>query len=498
MAIGPSDTLLGEGQKPRRPGLPATFETNPVLSGPPGQGPAAPVGVGTQRPSTLGRSSGSPAASPAAAAPKPPTGPSFLESISGQGFMDRMQQAGRNVGAAMGAPSNDAGFAPGGKFGVGALDPRANLTAAERGAAIGQTISGNVDRFKNAAIGGGKSFRAAVETGLGPIVSPVVDFAKGLLGGQEGLSREAQARAATPADQMYRPPSRPAPAQQGAPQPPQLLPEVVPAAAPGMAGTQAAPMNTIIGADGQPRAAVIAPGLQGGPVAMTPAAQQQPQAPALPMQMAPGSVARADPSRTRAGDEATRGVMQEIESQLFRNSFAAGRGSRSARGLQGQLTQALAGLAPTLGASADAADARNVQARTALAQTQAQQNAAQLQAQTAAGINERRAQAAELVAQIGAGARPPTLLTGEQGAFSIGPNGQAVPVLAPDGSQVRPAGGGGQGIRPDTLFKEFNARIAAIQGDPTLSPELKAQQVEQLYADPLFQGLTQYLPQPGQ
>lgn len=486
MAIGPSDTLLGEGQKPRRPGLPATFETNPVLSGPPGQGPAAPVGVGTQRPSTLGRSGGSPAASPAAAAPKPPTGPSFLESISGQGFMDRMQQAGRNVGAAMGAPSNDAGFAPGGKFGVGALDPRANLTAAERGAAIRQTISGNVDRFNNAVVGGGKSLRAGIETGLTPVVRPVVDFAKGLLVGQEGLSQGAQAGNSP---QPAPPPSSSAPPRQEAPKPPQLLPEVVPTAA---------PMNTIIGADGQPRAAVIAPGLQGGPVAMTPAAQQQPQPPALPMQMAPGSVARVDPSRTRAGDEATRGVMQEIESQLFRNSFAAGRGSRSARGLQGQLTQALAGLAPTLGASADAADARNVQARTALAQTQAQQNAAQLQAQTAAGINERRAQAAELVAQIGAGARPPTLLTGEQGAFSIGPNGQAVPVLAPDGSQVRPAGGGGQGIRPDTLFKEFNARIAAIQGDPTLSPELKAQQVEQLYADPLFQGLTQYLPQPGQ
>jgi hypothetical protein len=72
-----------------------------------------------------------------------------------------------------------------------------------------------------------------------------------------------------------------------------------------------------------------------------------------------------------------------------------------------------------------------------------------------------------------------------------------VPELAPDGSQVRPAGGGGQGVRPDTLFKEFNGRIAAIQGDPTLSPEVKQQQIQQLYADPLFQGLAQYL-QPSQ
>lgn len=223
------------------------------------------------------------------------------------------------------------------------------------------------------------------------------------------------------------------------------------------------------------------------------------QAPALPQMQAPQmSMTRADPARTRAGDEATQRVMQEIESQLFRNSFAAGRGSRSARALQGQLTQSLAGLAPTLGASADAADARNVQARTALAQTQAQQAAAQLQAQAGVSANDRRAQAAELVAQIGAGARPPTLITGEQGAYTIGPNGQAVPVLAPDGSQVRPSGGGGQGIRPDTLFKEFNGRIAAIQSDPTLSPEVKQQQIAQLYADPLFQGLATYLQQPGQ
>jgi hypothetical protein len=227
--------------------------------------------------------------------------------------------------------------------------------------------------------------------------------------------------------------------------------------------------------------------------APTAPAMQAPALPQMPAAPIPSNLPRLDPSRTQAGDEATRGVMQEIESQLFRNSFAAGRGSRSARGLQGQLTQALAGLAPTLGASADAADARNVQARTALAQTQAQQNAAQLQAQTAAGINERRAQAAELVAQIGAGARPPTLITGEQGAFSLGPNGQAVPVLAPDGSQVRPAGGGGQTVKPDTLFKQFATQQQSIQSDPTLSPEQKQAALNALFNSPLYQGVPQAL-----
>ncbi len=493
MAIGPSDTLLGEGQPPRRRDLPATFEANPVRSGPPGQ--PMPMQKPAARPSAGGQGRSGPGPSPAPAAPSLTPGQAVGTAVKLAQGLARPE----TVANTLSTPVGPSPLSKGGSFGL--LAP--GLTARERGQEFREGVAGIGRDIANTASGAWNSFAAASDA----VVRPVSEFVQGAAGvePQRPSLRETMVAAQREREQRGGPGSSPQVSMQAPPPPvpsaapatarpkePKLLPEVVPAAAPGQ---QAAPMNTIIGADGKPRAVQFTPEATGGPVALT--AQQPPQiqAPALPA--VPAAVASADPARTRAGDEATRSVMQEIESQLFRNSFAAGRGSRSARGLQGQLTQALAGLAPTLGASADAADARNVQARTALAQTQAQQNAAQLQAQAALGANDRRAQAAELVAQIGAGARPPTLLTGEQGAFSIGPNGQAVPVLAPDGSQVKPAGGGGQGIRPDTLFKEFNGRLNAIQGDPTLSPEVKEQQIRQLYADPLFQGLAQYL-QPSQ
>lgn len=489
MAIGPSDeNLLGAGQKPRRPGLPATFETNPVLSGPPGQSPAAPVGAGpaARAPSGQGRSGGAPPAAPAPAAP----------SLSPAQVVGTALQLGQGLARPETLPATINAPNPLQKGGsLGLIAP--GLTARERGEEFRAGVVGIGRDTANMAKGAWDSFSAFSNAAL----NPVAEFAQGAVGIEPKKPgfRETLINAQRARDQRGGPGANPQVTMQAPPAPavvepaPQVPALPAAAAAPTAApsGPQAAPMNTIIGADGKPRAVQFTPEATGGPVALS--QPIQPQAPALNPAALPTSVARTDPSRTRAGDEATRGVMQEIESQLFRNSFAAGRGSRSARGLQGQLTQALAGLAPTLGASADAADARNVQARTALAQTQAQQQGAQLQAQTAAGINERRAQAAEMVAQIGAGARPPTLLTGEQGAFSIGPNGQAVPVLAPDGSQVRPAGGGGQTVKPDTLFEQFATQQQAIQSDPTMSPEQKKAALSDLFNSPLYQGVPQVL-----
>lgn len=515
MAIGPSDTLLGQ----KRRDVPATFETNPVLSGPPGQGPAAPIGAGPKP--------ASPIAAPArpAAAGSPGRSPG-LPSVggmepSGGGFWDRARKANQNV--------------------AGALTPDPGLSMTARGAALGDAVSrrfsGDAQTAKGAVTGAVNAVSTAVE--------PVADFGRGLLGGAAAVEAErargaansttgAILRGVVPAlaqgtrmvlseagvnpGALVRntlqslsggsgPAPNPAAAAQSQAQPQAQTPaNAAQQTQPAAPQTPAPPalaapaggqrMGTFVGSDGVvrqiPDGDLQAPG-RAVPAAPAAAAGAL-QAPALPqMQVPQMSTTRADPARTRAGDEATKRVMQEIESQLFRNSFAAGRGSRSARALQGQLTQSLAGLAPTLGASADAADARNVQARTALAQTQAQQAAAQLQAQAGVSANDRRAQAAELVAQIGAGARPPTLITGEQGAYTIGPNGQAVPVLAPDGSQVRPSGGGGQTVKPDTLFKQFTTQQQAIQSDPTMSPEQKQAALSALFNSPLYQGVPQAL-----
>lgn len=499
MAIGPSDENV-LGTKPRRPGLPATFETNPVRSGAPGQGPA-PITPPSRPMGGPGRSGAGPSVSNT---PPPP------ELSLGQvaGAAPRLAQGvmrPETLPGVIAQPVQPNPFQKGGSMGLVAP----GLTARERGQEVKEGVKGIAQDTANQAKGAWNSFAAASDA----VLRPVGEFAQGALGIEPAkpsmretlIAAQAERVAAgRPTQQVGMVPS-PAPvAPTPAPKPVQTAPGTQQPSS-GPVAPQIDPMNpprnTFIGADGMPRSIDVAPGLAAQPAPLAPLAAAQPATapapPALPGANVPTSVARADPSRTAAGDEATRSVMQEIQSQMFRNSFGAGRGERSARALQGQLTQALSGLAPTLGASADAADARNVQAQTAMAQTQAQQQAAQLQAQTASGINERRAQAAELVAQIGAGARPPTLITGEQGAFSVGPGGQAVPLLAPDGSQVKPSPGGGQGVRPDTLFKEFNGRLASIQSDPTLSPEMKQQQMTQLYADPLFQGLAQYL-QPGQ
>lgn len=497
MAIGPSDeNMLGGGPAPRRPGLPATFETNPVRSGPPGQGPAAPITPAATSPRAAGRAGAAPAP-PAPATAAPPLG--AIAAATGR-LMQGLTRP-ENIAAGVPNPATaPSAMAKGGSLGL--IAP--GLSARERGQEFAAGVSGVARDIGNTAAGAYNSFAAASDAVLRP-VGEFVQGAAGIEPSKPGIretliaaqAQRQQKGGPGAGAQVGRVPTATVPTAVVEPAPKPLPPAPAPTPTPPAVDPrmQAAPMNTIIGADGVPRSIAVAPGLQGGP---TVASAGVAQAPALPqLQAPPSSIARSDPSRTRAGDEATKRAVQEIESQLFRNSLGSARGERSARALQGQLVQSLAGLAPTLGASADAADARNVQARTALAQTAAQQGAAQLQAQTAAAVNERRSQAAELVAQIGASARPPTLITGDQGAYTIGPNGQAVPVLAPDGAQVRPTGGGGQGVKPDTLFKEFNGRISAIQSDPTLSPEVKQQQIQQLYADPLFQGLAQYL-QAGQ
>jgi hypothetical protein len=485
MAIGPSD---------RNRDLPATFETNPIAASAPARGRS-----GAQRPAPTG-----------AAPTPPPSRPAGAVSTALGAMANSAQSAGPVVaplapvlsaGSDIAAGRMPSALQPGGSMGL--LAP--GLSARERGNEFREGVKGIGRDLRDSAVGAYNTVASAADA----VVRPAGEFLAGAVGIEPAkpsvrdkfVAAQQARRAAGGAGSNPRVEIAPAPTspaiQAAVPGAPVATPQPAPGAA---AQTPVAGDNGsyFIGSDGVRRAVSTAPNGPPSPATAPPPAPGGPVAitqPVAPPALAPSSVSRVDPSRSRAGDEATANAMREIESQMFRNSLRGNK--RSVLALQGQLAQALAGLAPTLGNSADAADARNVQARTALAQTQAQQQAAALQAGAAQNIAAQRSEAAQRVAEIATGGRPPQLLPTTGGLMRLGPDGQAMPVTGPDGQPVQ-LSGGGQGIRPDTLFKEFNGRIAAIQADATLSPEVKQQQMAALYSDPLFQGLAPYLMQPGQ
>jgi hypothetical protein len=209
-----------------------------------------------------------------------------------------------------------------------------------------------------------------------------------------------------------------------------------------------------------PAASVTAPTQAGAPPTAT--------APVLTRRAFRSPDAMSKFHNQREDRELVRDVASRIDSELFRNSFAVGRGSRSARMAQAQLTGALAQLAGDgnqAASNVQIADDNNRTGRAiagannaAESQIAAANNAAQEQ------IAESRARSAERIADM----QSESALTDDAGNVLLRRGAVATPVATPDGKPVRaaPTAATGQITAQDrlkALTEQLTAESASLQ-----------------------------------
>lgn len=218
--------------------------------------------------------------------------------------------------------------------------------------------------------------------------------------------------------------------------------------------------NVPVAAPAEPAAYVTAPPQAGAPPTAT--------APVLTRRAFRSPDAMSKFHNQREDRELVRDVASRIDSELFRNSFAVGRGSRSARMAQAQLTGALAQLAGDgnqAASNVQIADDNNRTGRAiagannaAESQIAAANNAAQEQ------IAESRARSAERIADM----QSESALTDDAGNVLLRRGAVATPVATPDGKPVRaaPTAATGQITAQDrlkALTEQLTAESASLQ-----------------------------------
>lgn len=219
-----------------------------------------------------------------------------------------------------------------------------------------------------------------------------------------------------------------------------------------------------------------APGIAGQAPAMQPAATVAPTLvrPTLQRKAFRDPDAVATDSNQAEDRAMLRDVASKLDSALFRNSFAVGRGSRSARAQEAQMLAALAGMAG--GANRDAtqvqiADTNNATAR---GNTQASTTIADANNAADVAIEGSRAQSAERIAAAQNASvenqsqlQAQSEITDADGNVFLRNGATAAPVMSPDGKQLRrPLEGQGQITAQDrlkALTDQMTAESSALQ-----------------------------------
>ena len=203
----------------------------------------------------------------------------------------------------------------------------------------------------------------------------------------------------------------------------------------------------------------------------------------------------ADPYNTRQANDQLKRIADTIDINLFRNSFAADRGSRSARDAQAQMLGTLAALGgKQLDAAVNVAGGdRDAAARydlTGMEQGAANQRAL-LQDQgetTRQGMGDASRERQQYLQSLSDLQKSASTVTDENGnLIRIGALGDASPVLGADGKPVRPAQT--RADRPDanTIVTNYTAQkkvlddAAAITGKPADYSSLDASPLGQAY-----------------
>lgn len=200
--------------------------------------------------------------------------------------------------------------------------------------------------------------------------------------------------------------------------------------------------------------------------------QQNPQpAVAMPTRVAP----QADTYLTRQETEARKALMGRLDSMAFANSFAAGRGSKSARNLQGDIVRAMTELTGQGGrAAVDVAGGD----REAIAR----QNITELE--QAGATNRTGAEQAGALQRTAMEVGQPKNITDEEGYYLSQSNNIATPVTRADGTAVRAPRAAADGqVTPaaalESLMKEYEIE-SATAGDTLSTPEVRAQAQQRL------------------
>jgi hypothetical protein len=227
------------------------------------------------------------------------------------------------------------------------------------------------------------------------------------------------------------------------------------------------------------------------PSAGSPTAQQPlPLVAARPQVTAP----RADTYDTRQEAEMRKSLAARIDSALFANSFAAGRGSRSARQMQEGLTRALADLSSqgTDAAVRMAGGDRDAAGAVSVANLR-EQGESERQAQAIAGdqaIEATRQSGEDRRARYANRPQREKVVTAD-GAYGIlGDDGSFQPAVGPDGKPVMAPRERGSTLQDDTVVNAYTAQRESILAQDALTDDAKAaiqQQLQELDASALGQ-----------